>query len=293
MMNHLNRRSEDSGVAPGYNVNTAWDIESPTDVDACLRALLSKPKSVFHGAYKDWDTIESSLDLRLKKLKAGHNRLNLENSVLESFGQQSYRHLQPCARKHIELARLKWGTYRTTGTLFVARHYGLPTRAVDWTQDPLVALFFACRRKPEKDGVIWCVCLKDFELHVGKQWPKVYGKEGNIECDFEDDFVNGRKKDILVPLHFPGWMPRAIAQKAFITVAAQFNVDHARKISELGVTRCKRVVVTASLKKQMIEKLDLMGVNGYTLGIGDSTVETIGNDVSDSVLDYEDGPGVE
>ena len=39
--------------------------------------------------------------------------------------------------------------------LFVMRHYGVPTRLLDWSESPLVGLYFAVDEKPNSDGAVW------------------------------------------------------------------------------------------------------------------------------------------
>ncbi len=67
-----------------------------------------------------------------------------ERNFLHRFRRRSYAH---------------YGRILTDWeTLFLARHYFLPCRLLDWSANPLVALFWACRggeSSYDHDGAVW------------------------------------------------------------------------------------------------------------------------------------------
>jgi hypothetical protein len=47
--------------------------------------------------------------------------------------------------------------------LALMQHHGVPTRLLDWTRSPYVALYFVMREKLGKDGALWAIDLKWLE----------------------------------------------------------------------------------------------------------------------------------
>ncbi|MDD5064426.1 MAG: FRG domain-containing protein [Phycisphaerae bacterium] len=270
-----------------YKVDDAWRAVEPTNADDCWERFIKlsiSGKVECHGVPQDWKCIRSSFDFRCENKIPAEKRTEVETSLLESFRKEAdpHPHFPPEARRFLDVANSKWRKFRNTGTVFVGRHYGLPTRCVDWTSDPFIALFFACRHNPEEPGVVWWMDYNVFSYAIATQWMPFYGKYEFVTDDFEKDFTNGEDKEILIRFHYLCLLERPIKQKAWIIMSGQYDVHHDKEIHRLGVRKCGRFIISPQMKSDLLKKLDRWGINCATLGIheGDLCLEKIAADIS-------------
>ena len=85
------------------------------------------------------------VDLKTSLMRLGGNYAAVERPLLRNFRKYAQTGWLPAGGDWLHLA--------------VAQHHGLPTRVLDWTVSPQVAVHFATAEQQhyDKNGVIWCI----------------------------------------------------------------------------------------------------------------------------------------
>ena len=129
--------------------------------------------------------------------------------------------------------------------LAVAQHYGLATYLLDWTTNPLVALFFACFEQPDSEGVVF-----------------VMNKQESVSEEEESERDKWKEISGLKLYNPPLVDERMARQKGLFTIQAKDE----RPINEIAKkNEFKATPIPGVLKKDLTEVLYTMGIDRSTL----------------------------
>ncbi len=246
-------------------------ISSPIDTRFLFRGISNREYSLLPSVYR---THQTPFEDR-----------NIENSLYLAFANESaiIKEFRNEARRYIVGANfdkfINWAEY--------AQHFGVPTRFLDWSSNPLVALYFACNSSETNDGVVWCLHKMNYLRFSSEH--DVDGRLNNLNgiqlFNLYEEMLDN-KKDLPCPIiyipnyidsrmsmqssYFMLWgndqrpLDQIIGEEYYIQYKPSSDGVRSYGI-EQGTKIFMKLMIPSDRKQPLLRNLDMLGINKKTL----------------------------
>jgi hypothetical protein len=223
--------------------------------------------------------------------------LKLERMAYEKFVSQAHLFLDSGSLPDDKSLLAWWG---------LMQHFGCPTRLLDWSSSPFVALYFAVVENWDQPGALWAFDPAAL-IELDQDTLAVKARKSMYESkDTRTLFWEQSPPSLVHPFLLKKHHARIASQQGCFTVCTRVPSNHGDLIGGSFTTRsgvienefCHKLVIHQSLKRDCLNHLVRMNITASSLFPGlDGLGRTIGEflrlesiDVRMTVFDEEDIP---
>jgi len=203
----------------------------------------------------------------------------VENALRRDFERQAHLFLSTYVLSHTKYSIQWWS---------LMRHYGAPTRTLDWTVSPYVGLYFAVNKEPDCDGALWFFNVIELYRRMKIKYDQQRyfpsrdedDADENNQADKLEKYFQMETADPVVHSYYRGLnTDRMVAQQSTYTACENILVDHTKAIGDvLDQSTCVKATIPKDKKSEYLSRLSVMNITAASLfpgidGVGQHLTE--------------------
>ncbi len=233
--------------------------------ERCFEGSWQEPMRRFRSNFAFRGMGDVGEDLQTSLMRLGGSFAAQERHLIRNFRKYALRN----AARDAHRADQDWHW------LALGQHHGLPTRLLDWTFSPYVAMHFATHNPNlfDRDGVIWQVDYQESNRHLPKPLRRLLEEEGSnvftaemlgLAAGTVGEFDRLDSSPFVVFYEPPSLDDRIVNQYAVFSLMSS---PDARMDAWLDRTKAaaRRLIIAADLKWEVRDKLDQANITERVL----------------------------
>lgn len=198
----------------------------------------------------------------------------------KAYGYENQSQMDFFAQAHLLDSKLKYDRIIDPSSMLIdMQHYSCPTRLLDWSQSPYVALYFAVNDSFDLDGALF---IWDWRFYK-KNYKVIFPEQNEIPST---QIFNFSKNDILELIHPVKMNERIVRQQGLFSVSNNILRNHDDLIISYAQkanmsSGLHKLLIPAKLKFDFLARLKTMNISSESLFPG---LDGLGKTIKESLL---------